>query len=78
MVTKLELRSVPTNTSIEYLLSHVTTLTGETYHHIMADGMTTPCGYVIFGARMLPMEPVEAQLCKSCARIVKALRLRKE
>jgi hypothetical protein len=74
MVAKIELKMlIPPKTSLEYLLGHAIALNGEIHHYVFRDGMTTPCGIVVFGARPLPVARAKGRLCVRCARIVEAV-----
>jgi hypothetical protein len=76
MVTKIALKMmIAPETSREHLLGHVITLNGEVYHHVLADGFTTPCGTEIIGAPVLPVAEMRGgRLCERCVNVVKALR----
>jgi hypothetical protein len=75
MVTKIALKMmIAPETSVAYLLGHVITLNGEIYHHVLADGFTTPCGTEIIGAPALPVTEMRGgRLCERCIKVVEAL-----
>lgn len=74
MTTFIELKmQIPPVTTREHLLGHAVSLNGQVYHHVLADGRTTACGFEFIGAPVTPVARASGRLCKRCAAVVAAL-----